>query len=558
MIFKNSRRAKRSAEPPTSVPFFLALFLLLLLSSCRELETKHSRVNASNTAGSRSPASSLKHRDLKDDVRAILKQYRPLASYRELRIQYPLDNSLFPPEIAAPSFEWVEMKSDIDTWLLLVNLDGSPDPTYSVCNQPHWTPTKDLWESIKRHSVRSQAEITILGIKWNSAPQIVSKGITRISTSRDPVGAPIMFRRVPPIFSYASLHPELLEWCLADIASYNAPPVIMSKQLVCSSCHTFSREGRRLGMDMDYKGDKGAYFLIDLQEIISLTDRNFISWNDFPRDDGIPSSGLFSRLSPDGNNVVSTIDDISFLARMSDPYCSQLFFPIQGNLAYYSTRSRKISRLFTGMNRSETVETDPSWSPDGNYILFSRTILTRDLFRELGGKTIFSAENSSIEKLNEEYPVQFDVYRVPFNSGDGGHAEPLTGASGNGKSNYFARYSPDGKWIVFTQSKTGLVLQPDSKLYIMSTGGGTPRALRCNRSRVNSWHTWSPNSRWLAFVSKNDTPYTELFLTHIDANGRDSVPIMLSRLSKSGYAINVPEFADIDPQGIRKITVQSK
>jgi Tol biopolymer transport system component len=243
---------------------------------------------------------------------------------------------------------------------------------------------------------------------------------------------------------------------------------------------------------------------------------------------------------------------------MSDPYCSQLFFPIQGNLAYYSTRSRKISRLFTGMNRSETVETDPSWSPDGNYILFSRTILTRDLFRELGGKTIFSAENSSIEKLNEEYPVQFDVYRVPFNSGDGGHAEPLTGASGNGKSNYFARYSPDGKWIVFTQSKTGLVLQPDSKLYIMSTGGGTPRALRCNRSRVNSWHTWSPNSRWLAFVSKNDTPYTELFLTHIDANGRDSVPIMLSRLSKSGYAINVPEFADIDPQGIRKITVQSK
>jgi hypothetical protein len=557
MIVKHSEIEKQSLGGTAPVLFYSALFILLLLSSCHEPE-KTSRVSSSGGITLSQQAYSQRPHTIADsEARTILKNYRPHASYRELSIQYPLDNSLFPPEIAAPLFNWAEKEDDVDSWILMVSFEGSHNPAYAVCSQPHWTPAKDLWESMKRNSVRSPVRITILGIRWNSMPQIVSKGTTQISTSRDPVGAPIMFRRIPPIFSYASVHPELLEWCLADISSYDAPPVIMAKQQVCSSCHTFSRDGRFLGMDMDYKGDKGAYFLTEIRETILLADRNFLSWNDFPRNDGLPSSGLFSRLSPNGKQIASTIDDISFLAKMNDPYCSQLFFPIQGSLAYYSTRNRKIARLFTGSDRPETVETDPSWSPDGNYILFSCTTPTHDLFRELGGKTVFSAGNSSIEQLNEEYPVRFDVYRVPFNSGRGGCAEPMPGASRNGRSNYFARYSPDGKWIVFTQSKTGLVLQPDSRLYIMSAGGGKPRMLRCNRSRVNSWHTWSPNGRWLAFVSKNDTPYTELYLTHIDANGKDSIPIVLSRLNKPGYAINVPEFANIDPHCIHKIALQS-
>jgi hypothetical protein len=185
--------------------------------------------------------------------------------------------------------------------------------------------------------------------------------------------------------------------------------------------------------------------------------------------------------------------------------------------------------------------------------------MKRDLFRELGGKTIFHAEkDENVEELNGKYPVQFDIYRVPFNDGMGGHAEPLQGASHNGKSNYCARYSPDGKWIVFTQSKTGLVLQPDSKLYIVPSSGGEPKKMRANLTRVNSWHTWSPNSRWLAFVSKENSHFTELFLTHIDEQGNDSPPILLNRFNKRGYAINVPEFANISPKAIKKISLKEE
>jgi hypothetical protein len=473
-----------------------------------------------------------------------------------LTILNPLNDSLFPADIAAPYFEWIEKDDDINNWLVTVRFENRR-PIHITCSDSHWTPTRDIWETIKQNSMDRYAQITILGIKGNSLSEIISEGNLRIATSSDAVGSPIMFRRVPPSFSYANLHPELMEWCLGDISSYDAPPVIMSKQRVCASCHTFSRDGREWGMDVDYRNDKGGYFLGSVHNHVVITDQDIFSWNQFPRNDGLQSSGLFSRLSPDGNYVVSTINDISFLAKISDPYCSQLFFPIQGNLAFYSQSDRAIHRLMTGSAPRGVVETDPSWDRAGKYVLFARATMTRDLFIELGGETVFSALNADIDQLNKKYPVQFNVCRVPFNDGKGGRAEALSGASDNGKSNYFARCSPDGRWIVFTQSASGLVLQPDSQLLIMPADGGKPRRMLCNRRRLNSWHTWAPNGRWLAFVSKGNMPYTELYLTHIDKSGNDSVPVLVSRFNKPGYALNVPEFAGIDPAAIRQIRVQT-
>ena len=227
---------------------------------------------------------------------------------------------------------------------------------------------------------------------------------------------------------------------------------------------------------------------------------------------------------------------------------------MQGTLAYYSKSDRKI-RSLAGADLPGVIQTDPSWSQDGKNILFSRAEIERDYFRELGGKTIFAAEDGEIEQLNRQYPVQFNVYSIPFNEGKGGRAKPLPGASHNGKSNYFPRYSPDHKWIVFTQSATGIALQPDSKMFIMPSAGGEPRLMNCNFNRMNSWHTWSPNSKWLAYVSKENTAFTELFLTHIDENGNDSPPVLLSRFNKEGYAVNLPEFANIPLNDLRKITL---
>jgi len=120
-------------------------------------------------------------------------------------------------------------------------------------------------------------------------------------------------------------------------------------------------------------------------------------------------------------------------------------------------------------------------------------------------------------------------------------------------SNYFPRFSPDGKWIVFNRSETRLVAQPSSQLYIIPSEGGTARKMKCNTDCYNSWYSWSPNAKWMVFSSKTNSPYTEIFITHIEENGNDSPPVLLSRFRSKGYAPVIPEFADIKPDAIKEI-----
>jgi Flp pilus assembly protein TadD len=123
-------------------------------------------------------------------------------------------------------------------------------------------------------------------------------------------------------------------------------------------------------------------------------------------------------------------------------------------------------------------------------------------------------------------------------------------------SNYFPKYSPDGKWIVFCKSKSYMLLQPDSELYIVPAAGGVARRLRHNTPRMNSWHSWSSNSRWLVFSSKMNGPYTQLFLTHIDENGNDSPPVLLERFTSPDRAANIPEFVKLPGDAIADIREQ--
>jgi hypothetical protein len=110
---------------------------------------------------------------------------------------------------------------------------------------------------------------------------------------------------------------------------------------------------------------------------------------------------------------------------------------------------------------------------------------------------------------------KFDLYRIPFNNGKGGKPEPLKGASNNGMSNYFAKYSPMVNGLYFV------------KLKVLCCSGRQPTIYYAGRRRRSKkiklqyksnefMAQLSPNSRWLVFSSKQNSAYTQLFLTHID------------------------------------------
>jgi Flp pilus assembly protein TadD len=472
------------------------------------------------------------------------------ATDARLEITYPLEGTLFPPEIVAPTFVWKD-SAGADRWYVVVRDDRGGELLRETVEAPRWRPSEEGWKRIKRSSAERDAEVLIAGVLETRPAAILSSGSVHVRTSRDPVGDALFYREVPLPFLEAVQDPSRIRWRFGTIDSESAPPIVLQDLPVCGNCHSFADSGSVLGLDVDYGNDKGAYAILPVSKHMVMDDAKIITWSDYKREDGELTFGLLSRVSPTGRYVISTVKDRSVFVALPDITISQLFFPIKGILVVYDRATKTFSAL-PGADDPRYVQTNAAWSPDGKEIVFARAKAYHAEHLEQNNSALVDKRDVP-EFTVDGKPFRYDLYRIPFNDGKGGAPEPLEGAAGDGMSNYFPKYSPDGRWIVFCKAKSYMLLQLDSELYIVPAGGGEARRLRYNTARMNSWHSWSSNSRWLVFSSKVNTPYTQLFLTHIDENGDDSPPVLLEHFTSPDRAANIPEFVRLGGDAIADI-----
>jgi tetratricopeptide (TPR) repeat protein len=504
-----------------------------------------------------------------------------LRAQSRIIIDYPRDGSIFPPEITAPTFLWHDDDKAARAWQVEIAFpDGTPairvqsagepppageiDPRCSWHPDPPstaraWIPAADTWNAIKRHP---QAKITITGFRDANPRHAVSSGTVRIETSRDPVGAPIFYRDVPLMPSelekgvikpLAQAAIPLIAWRLRNLAEPKSR-VVLEGMHTCANCHSFSRDGKTLGMDLDGpQNDKGLYAISPVRPRMSIGNQDLIAWNSFRDQPAGPMRvGFMSQISPDGRYVVTTVgveQDLAhnyYVVNFKDYRFLQVFYATRGVLVVYDRATGERHSL-PGADDPRYVQTNATWSPDGRYIVFARA----------EGRDPYPAGAKMAEYANDpnETQIQYDLYRVPFNGGKGGRAEAIAGASANGMSNSFPRVSPDGRWLVFVQARNGLLMRPDSQLYIVPFPGGEARRMLCNTPTMNSWHSFSPDGRWMVFASKARSPYTRMYLTHIDVEGHDSPPILVENTAARNRAVNLPEFVNIPPDGLLSIDV---
>ncbi len=427
-----------------------------------------------------------------------------------------------------------------------------------------WKPDAATWEAILRHSVKLPASITFTGFRDQQLTQPSSRGQVSFQTSKDPVGAPIFFRDVPlisvPVGEKGVIMPipaaaiPFIAWRLRYVGETESR-LMMQGLPTCINCHSFSRDGSSMGLDVDGPGnDKGLYGIVPVKAETSIRNENVIRWSSFAEERASKRFGFMSQISPDGQYVITSIEspgshikdfDSRFYNGFYRDYgFGQVFFPTKGILAWYSKATGKLKPL-PGADDPAFVQAAAFWSPDGKYLVFSRAV-AKEPYHD--GQNVAQVANSP-----DETQIQYDLYRIPFNEGRGGTPERIEGASQNGMSNNFPKISPDGRWIVFVQNRNGLLMRPDSNLFIVPFKGGTARRLDCNLPRMNSWHTFSPNGRWLAFSSKGRSLYTQLFLTHIDEDGNDSPAILVENATAANRGVNIPEFVNIPPGGLTKM-----
>ena len=515
-------------------------------------------------------------------------------------IDYPEDGSIFPPEITPPTFLFRDSGSEASFWTVDISFDdgtpgihavtrGAPmqvgpiDPEcVSSTNEipkltPQqavtrtWTPDGPLWARIKQHSCTAPATVTISA---GGAAAERSSCSVRIRTSKDPVGAPIFYRDVPlmptqtekGVIEPLALHAvRLVAWRVRNVAE-PASRLVMTDLPMCANCHSFSADGRTMGIDMDgLQNNRGKCALLSVRQEISVGNSDVLQWRS-PAGElrGKIRVGFLSQVSPDGRRVVTTLNPAAlamprwdagstsqapvpsnyYVANFPDYRFLQVFYPTRGVL-HWCGRDTGELRPPPGADDPNFVQMGAVWTPDGRQLVFARAP-ARDPNPE--GVPLAAHANDP-----NEIPIRYDLFRIPFNDGKGGTPVSIAGASGNGMSNSFPKVSPDGRWIVFVQARNGLLMRPDSALYVVPLEGGTARRMRCNTSLMNSWHSFSPNGRWLVFSSKSRSPYTQMYLTHIDENGNDSPAILVNNATAANRAVNLPEFVNTGPDGIRSI-----
>ena len=516
----------------------------------------------------------------------VLGQETAAAPLWPISIDYPEDGSIFPPGITPPTFLWRDAAAT--SWHIDVTFtDGAP-PIHFITSGERlrigpidrdcisgtnelpkltpreaaawaWTPSAATWARIQTDSQKLPATVTITG--YGSAQSPSSQSQITLTTSKDPVGALIFYRDVPLMPSAGAngtvqpLAPSaihLIHWRVRDITQPESHTVLKDMP-TCANCHSFSMDGKTMGIDVDGPAnDKGLYAVVSVRPHTVIENKDVVQWNKDGQP-GLSRVGFMSQVSPDGRYVISTFSPPSldvprsyFITNFKDYRFLQVFYPTRGILEWYSRATGKRQPL-PGADDPQYVQTDGVWSPDGKYIVFARA-MAKDPHPE-GQKPAIHANDPN------ETPIQYDLYRVPFNEGRGGVPEPIAGASQNGMSNNFPKVSPDGRWIVFVQCHNGQLMRPDSQLYIVPFEGGQARRLRANTQLMNSWHSFSPNGRWLVFSSKARSPYTQMYLTHFDADGNDSPAILIDNATAANRAVNLPEFVNIRSGGMLDIQV---
>lgn len=400
---------------------------------------------------------------------------------------------------------------------------GKSDSLWLTTDNGSFNIPQKQWKRLLADNVGGGLDLTIC--KKSDEGWVAMKPF-RIEVSADSIDQYLVYRRLNPGYGLWNR----MSLCQRCLENYDEEVIYDNKEGRgnCINCHSFCN-GNPDKWQVHIRMRHGGTYLFDgnVQSLLKLKDRShgnpvYPSWHPSGRYIAYSNNNTFFLIHTLDHNRWEVMDD------GSDVFVAN----IETGEQYRSSLTSSDS----------SFETFPAFSPDGRYLYFCTA--------EAADNVIASFDS-----------VRYSICRIEFdaqNHSFGNHVDTLYNADLDGGSASFPRISPDGRWLCFTRSSYGnfSICHRDADLCMIDlnaydSADSVARYVKldnANSSQVDSYHSWSSNSRWIVFSSKRDDAiYTKPYFAHINADGSVSKAFLLpQRDARNRYDLemdcyNLPE-----------------
>lgn len=295
-----------------------------------------------------------------------------------------------------------------------------------------------------------------------------------------------------------------------------------------------------------------------------LTDNNCMNCHSFQMQK--PDKMVFHMRAANGGTVYIHGKYIEKLNTKTPQTVSALVYPSwhpKANLIAFSTNKTAQAFFMNHVNRIEVFDSESDvviYNADKHEVFSSPLLMKKDQYETFptfspDGKWLYFCSTAAVDSMPVQYKrAHYNLCRIAFDARTktfGNQVEVVYNAERDSMSVSFPRISPNGKYLVFTRHHFGnfSIWHKDADLWMLNlqTMKAEPMTA-ANSNDVESYHSWSHNSKWLVFSSRRgDGLYTRPYFTYIDAQGKAHKPFLLpQRNPKKFYkdymfSYNIPE-----------------
>lgn len=320
--------------------------------------------------------------------------------------------------------------------------------------------------------------------------------------------------------SYRLIEPTYVAWSFMEIAQRNLTSFeetqIFNNEITmndrakgqCINCHSYQ----------NYKTDNMLFHVRLSNGGTVIVNDGKVSRVNMKRDYTI-SGGVYPAWHPTAKLIAFSTNLTRQAFHTSNDNKIEVY-DLASDMILYDVTTDSVSIV---SNVPELLEVYPTWSPDGKYLYYCKSVPLPEEMRD--------------KDIRTTYPkVQYNLYRRPFDlaTHNFGDEELVYDAASSDKSVTLPRISPDGRYLLFAQGQYGCFhsrhRDADIVCIPMEKFSGTPLTVEAasfvdlsalnSKENSDSYPTWSSNGHWIMCASRReDGNYSRVYFSYFN-NGK--------------------------------------